>query len=1108
MADQTDTTVIDDSLPSASVECLIEPSLDALFWQAGRIGEPSAWWRHVPFAHWVVRATRPETLVELGTHAGVSYSAFCHAVIQSRLPTRCWAIDTWAGDEHAGTYSEAVYSDIRDFNEKHYSSFSTLLRCRFDEALHSFVDKSIDLLHIDGLHTYEAVRHDFESWLPKLSDRGVILFHDTNVLERDFGVWRLFHELRERYPVFEFIHGHGLGVVGVGGQLPSDIRALLSIREPRDVSRVRQRFAWLGERWLAETREHMIAAELGQRAVTAEQATQAAIAAADTATARAEQATRELAEAREAEKRARERAAEAERRLKTAEAMRAQAAYRADRSRRELDDARKAEPAEIAAARAQITALSAELLKTTNDYLQIVHSTTWRATQPMRRAGEALPPGVKRLVRRSARLAWWTITLRLPRRLAERRAAIALAREPAEAVPVSAAQPAKQPTGVAAIRDSDVDRLGHPPRVVYVSGEADTPGHLYRVERPVAVLRQLGVAASVIAMADVGQSHDLISRTDVLVLWRTPWSDDIATAIGVVHDHGGRVIFDVDDLMIDPGLARNKIIDGIRSQQLTEEQVASHFGRVRQTMLAADLCTASSEELVDHMRSAWKPARVLLNGFDHDTLLTSRLAARNWAHARDGLFRIGYAGGSRTHQRDFALCVDAVSQVLRDNPAARLVLFRQGTLPLLDVEEFPALNDLKSQIEWREFAPLSGLPDEVARFDVNLAPLEIGNPFCEAKSELKYFEAALVDVPTIASATGPFRRAIRDGETGFLASKPEDWSQYLRLLMNDSDRREAMAAAAYRDVLWKYGPERRVREVSLLLEIARGGQSGADAFERDVLRNISPTANEGGRPVVPRHKALFTSDNLGVTKVTVAVPLYNYEAVVTEALESAARQDLGRIDLVVVEDCSTDDSLKVVLDWASANKDRFNRLIVARNDINSGLAYTRNVAFALADTPWVLPLDADNRLLPSCARECVAMAERTGAAFVYPVIRQFGQRSDLMGMDSYDPQRLSNGNYIDAMALISRAAWLHVGGYDHIVGGWEDFDFWCRFAERGLRGEQASPQPLAEYRVHGTSMIQTAIKSAERINAMMNTLRERHPWLTLTWPLPSERPPH
>jgi Methyltransferase domain len=170
---------------------LSDPCLDPLFWRAERLGSPSAWWQHVPFAHWIVCATAPRLLVELGTHTGVSYSAFCQAVVRDGLATRCHAVDTWRGDPQAGTYDEDVLDELRRFHDERFGTFSTLLQCTFDDALGRIEDGSIDLLHIDGLHTYEAVRHDFESWLPKLSSRAVVMFHDINERGGDFGVWRL-----------------------------------------------------------------------------------------------------------------------------------------------------------------------------------------------------------------------------------------------------------------------------------------------------------------------------------------------------------------------------------------------------------------------------------------------------------------------------------------------------------------------------------------------------------------------------------------------------------------------------------------------------------------------------------------------------------------------------------------------------------------------------------------------------------------------------------------------------------------------------------------------------------------------------------------------------
>jgi hypothetical protein len=231
-----------------SAECalslLANPILDPLFRPQPRSGLASAWHAHVPFAQWLVSAARPALIVELGTHNGISYAAFCETVLQEKLATRCYAVDSWAGDDHAGHYDESVFAELREFHDGRYSAFSELLRMTFDEARAVIADGTVDLLHIDGFHSYEAVRHDFEGWAPKLSPRAVVLFHDINVLERGFGVARFWAEVAGRFPSFSFLHGHGLGVLAVGPDVPPAIGRLCAPFAPSAV--LRERFAVLG----------------------------------------------------------------------------------------------------------------------------------------------------------------------------------------------------------------------------------------------------------------------------------------------------------------------------------------------------------------------------------------------------------------------------------------------------------------------------------------------------------------------------------------------------------------------------------------------------------------------------------------------------------------------------------------------------------------------------------------------------------------------------------------------------------------------------------------------------------------------------------------------
>ncbi|HEY8289745.1 MAG TPA: class I SAM-dependent methyltransferase, partial [Acetobacteraceae bacterium] len=522
----------------ASLTAIADPSLDPLFWRAERLGAPSAWWLHVPFAHWIVCATRPTVLVELGTHAGVSYAAFCQAVQRAGLPTRCHAVDTWKGDAHAGEYDESIFDEFNAYHQDRFGDFSTLMRCTFDEALGAIEDGSIDLLHIDGLHTYEAVKGDFEAWLPKLSDRAVVLFHDTNERSDDFGVWRLWQELCGRYPNFSFLHGHGLGVLAVGMRAPEPVLALCGISDPSDVARIRGRFARMGERWLTDTRERMLGQRLGeipqlraQLAALADFRDSADVQARELAAAREaareqavlrDEAVRRSAEARADAAKARAEAVEAraevvEARAEAVEARAEVAGARAEAAKAETNSAiRQQAEREIASAvadrkaalvnAAQIQAAAQELANRHAAVLQahqtLMSSTAWRMTWPFRQIGQRVPRPVRRVIRGSIKLGWWTATFKLPTKLRERRSLIAAASGPAaQPAPERLAAPAApQPFIVVQQTVSADNRMRS---LVYVSGEPDTPGHCYRIERYRAAANALGLRSSEMRIEEI-----------------------------------------------------------------------------------------------------------------------------------------------------------------------------------------------------------------------------------------------------------------------------------------------------------------------------------------------------------------------------------------------------------------------------------------------------------------------------------------------------------------------------------------------------------------------------------------------------------------------------
>jgi glycosyltransferase involved in cell wall biosynthesis len=429
----------------------------------------------------------------------------------------------------------------------------------------------------------------------------------------------------------------------------------------------------------------------------------------------------------------------------------------------------------------------------------------------------ALDPGLKRQHEDGIDpLGWPGIAARFYRELADQiasqgevdRVAIDAFRDLFEKVHRAAAPPNEKaihsytPAFASALMDFGRARatLREEARLLFVSDNPKTRGHLYRVEHHVAALRTGGLQAAWCELDGITETH--LSGVAIVVVFRASWNPQVATLYDACRTRGIMVAFDIDDLVFEPEYMREPYFDYVRTLSVNErERWAEKVAGWRRSLLEADCAIVATAPLAAAAEKLGKRALVWPNGISCRMIDGARRLSECSLGA-DGRVRLGYAPGAPTHQKDFAKIVRPLASVLADRPQVSLTI-----VGYLDLAEFPELMTHAPRIEQRPLVPHHELGSEYARFDINLAPLEAGNPFCEAKSELKYFEAALVQVPTVAAATGPYTAAIRSGVNGYIARNEEEWRDRLLVLIDDQGTRQEMGREAYWHALVRFGPE-------------------------------------------------------------------------------------------------------------------------------------------------------------------------------------------------------------------------------------------------------------------------------------------------------------
>ena len=196
---------------------------------------------HIPIVFWIVEALRPSTIVELGVGSGNSYFACVQAACRLGLDVRCVGVDQWVGDK-----GREFFQDVSNYNDLLYRGFSTLLQAPFEQAASGFADGTVDLLQIDAARSHDLLSDAFVSWLPKMSPRGIAVFHNVNLPDSE-GVSRIWEEIGSRYPTLDFRYAEGLGIAYLGtGTPPASLAMLLGKAASGARSRVQAYFARLG----------------------------------------------------------------------------------------------------------------------------------------------------------------------------------------------------------------------------------------------------------------------------------------------------------------------------------------------------------------------------------------------------------------------------------------------------------------------------------------------------------------------------------------------------------------------------------------------------------------------------------------------------------------------------------------------------------------------------------------------------------------------------------------------------------------------------------------------------------------------------------------------
>ncbi len=330
-------------------------------------------------------------------------------------------------------------------------------------------------------------------------------------------------------------------------------------------------------------------------------------------------------------------------------------------------------------------------------------------------------------------------------------------------------------------------------RVAYFYERADNSTFRYRVYNLVRALSQSQeISAAYFFGDEIDQLDAVIDSADVLVICRSRYTHKLNRLITHARNKGKAIVFDIDDLVFD--LDYVHLILSTLDVELNEpawDWWYAYIGRIGAVLRMCDRAITTNEYLACQVRRySGKPVSVIPNFLNEEQIAISReiyAQKRTSGFRRNNEIHLGYFSGTPSHNKDFAVVSEALSKLLETDPRVRIRVV--GFLQLKG-----ALQEYASRVEFYPLSDFINLQRLIGEVEVNLAPLQ-DNVFTNCKSELKYFEAAITGTLTVASPSFTLKRAIRDGENGFVANAFE-WEEKLQEILGKLYSYPMLAAKA------------------------------------------------------------------------------------------------------------------------------------------------------------------------------------------------------------------------------------------------------------------------------------------------------------------------